>query len=288
MNKSDFEEWSAKLSEVQGLTEDEHFKCFDELTGAITGEEDVVFLRRLIEVVYVEDDFGVYEGLYNAVWRFSGEVTAVELARALPRWVVPSQNSFFRPILHTPERLNAFIQTALQWKVDERQHGCKHIFSWSWHSAKDEEDWKPVLTALGSELVPAMPEDSVPEHWPPELQEKLSAWRELPPENTSKKVFWQGRDRDVWRSELPWLIEALSISQGKKWRDIKVWLNPFTVFAKELYHYFLDSFAKTAPDVRERALANIKRLYLPDVLASQYKWALDFNELIRDLDARTG
>ena len=169
VNKSDFETWSAKLSEAQGLREDVHFKCFDELTGAITGEEDVAFLRRLIDSICVEDDFGVYEGLYNAMWRFPGEVTAIELALALPKWVVPNQNSFFRPIFHTPQRLEAFTQTALQWKADVRRQGCKHIFSWSWHSAKDEEDWKPVLAALGSELVPAMPEDSVPEHWPPEL-----------------------------------------------------------------------------------------------------------------------
>ena len=285
MTKSDFEIWSAELSEVEKLIEDEHFNCFSKLTDKITGKEDVAFLRRLIKAVCVVDDFGVYEGLYNAMWLFPGDLTAAELARALPGWAVPEQVQFFYPILHTPERLDAFIQTALQWNTDERQLGCKFIYSWSWHNQKDEEGWKPVLKVLDWELVPEMPEDSIPKNWPLELQEKLASWRELPPGNISKKVFWEGKDREVWRNELPFLMEALSLSQGKKWRDIKAWLNPFHYFAKELYPDFLDMFEKVSSTMRERAIVNIKRIYLPERLAGNGKWVQEWVKLIQDLEA---
>lgn len=104
---------------------------------------------------------------------------------------------------------------------------------------------------------------AMPEHWPEELKQRLSAFRELPPDNTSMKVFWYGthsKNGEDWKRDLPYLVEALGLKQGAKWRDVKVWLNPFSTFGKYLYNDFITAFSLADLEVQQQVLENIKKV----------------------------
>lgn len=269
---NDFNAWSAALGAVQNFEHDEDYQKFDMLVNTVTGKEDERVLRRLIDAVCVEYDNGPYEGLHNAIWRFPGPMVSRVLGEVLPAFqrrmgFAPFQVwRFYLPLGETPENIQAFIAAAQSWNTEDAELGLATLQQWCTDRYKDEVQWTPVVVALGGRPLPRTPTDPPPEDWPQVYKDKLAAWRALPPDDTSLKVFWAGSKAEneaTWKSDLPLLVQALALRHGPKWRDVKVWLNPLSFFARSLWPHFIEAMANADPQIRNRALANITRTNAP-------------------------
>ncbi len=269
-----FETFQAALEKVKYFKADEDYAAFDKLIESITGTEDIQYLNCLLDAICVDDDYGPYEGLYNAIWRFPIETTATRLAQYLPTLQLRMGHApfqvwrFYIPASQTEEATAAFLKTAGEWTEAEREITMPILEKWCLQSARDEEAWAPIYKKLGGKLPKRPPVDPVPEEygWSPELQERLAVWRALPAGKNNEKVFWFGGHEthtEEWITDIPHIIEALALRQGEKWRDIMVWLNPFSFFAQNLYPLFIEELSKTPMGIRNRALSNIKKARKP-------------------------
>lgn len=265
----DFATFQMELNAVKHFDNDEDYEKFDRLIETVEGTEGIQWLHCLLDAVCVEDDFGPYEGLHNAIWRFPPEMVGGHLGEYLPSFqrrmsFAPFQVwCFYIPICQIAESQNAFIAAALQWNEADRKLALETMLNWSDNSAREEAEWAPVLQALGYVHPAPQAASPIPSHWPKPLQEKMQLWRQQPPDITQKKVFWEGgkaANGDQWQRDLPYLVEALSLHHGAKWRDIKVWLNPFGTFANYLLGDFEQAFSQASPAVQNQALIHIKKV----------------------------
>lgn len=267
MEKLNFETFSARLNEVKWFKEESDYAAFSGLVDTISGEEGRPWLDALLDAVCVEEDYEAYESLYNAIWRFPDEMSASALAEALPQLARRMNRAafqvwrFYIPVPQNEERKAAFIRAALLWSDEDKKLGRKTIATWLQVSASDEKAWTPIYKSLGGKALKTVPTDPIPDEygWPDTLKERLAVWRALPPDKTNEKVFWFGSEA-AWRGDLPHIIEALALRHGAKWRDILVWLNPMSFFARDLYPVFIETLANAPETIRDRALDNIKKV----------------------------
>jgi len=263
-------EFRKKINAVKWFKKDNDYHEFDELVSSITGKEDIEWLDCLLDSICVEDDYGPYENLYNAIWRFPPDIVGKRLAEYLAILSCRMNRApfqvwrFYIPVPQQKTSTTAFLNAALQWNRDDLGIGLSAIEKWCLQSARDEEAWSDICQKLGGQLPESVTIDSVPDtyEWSDSMKERLEVWRGLPPGKTNEKVFWFGGHSthfEEWQSDLPHVVEALALRHGKKWRDIVVWLNPLSFYAKVLYPEFIEALAKSPEDVRNRALANIKK-----------------------------
>jgi|GEM_PF-1710927 len=266
----DINEFRAQMEAVKWFKKDEDYHEFSRLVDGITGKEDIEWLDCLLDSICVEDDYGPYESLYNAIWNFPPDAAGKRLAEYLP--VLQHRMShapfqvwrFYIPVPQQEESAAAFVSAALQWNKGDSEIGRNTIKAWCEQSASDETAWMPMFIRLGGKPFEAVPVDPISDsyNWPDELKQRLAVWRDLPAEKNSEKVFWFGgksTHMEQWRLDLPHIVEALALRHGKKWRDVNVWMNPFGTFGKALYPEFVDAIANAPEDVRDRALANIRK-----------------------------
>ena len=263
-------EFRTQLEEVKWLKQDDDYEKFDRLIKSVTGTEGTEWLDCLLDAICVEEDYGVYELLWNAIWRFPRDVAAKRLAECLPALQrrmshEPSQVwRFYIPVPQNEQSTSAFLDAALKWNKEDLKTGLDTLKAWCELSGSDEQAWTPIYQKLGGTLPKAVPVDPVPDSydWPPALKERLEKWRALPPDKNSERVFWFGGHEthmEEWKADLPRIVEALALRHGAKWRDTTVWINPLRFFAKNLDPDFIVALAKAQEDVRNRALANIKK-----------------------------
>ena len=263
-------QYKQELDKVKNFLSNEDYEKFDNLVNSIKGDEGIEFLDCLLDSVCVEDDYGPYESLFNTIWRFPDSMVGRKMGEYLPSFqqrmsFAPFQVWRFYVILPKyAESRKAFLSAASNWDDEERKIGMNTILDWILGSANAEKEWAPIYQKLGGKLPDPIPTDPIPDeyNWSKELINKLEQWRKLPAGNTSEKVFWSGgkeTQMDEWREDLPRIIEAISLRQGNKWRDVKVWLNPLSFFAKSLQHDFVEALSRTPKEIRDRAFANIER-----------------------------
>ena len=266
----DINEFRAQMGKVKLFEKDEDYHEFDRLTTSITGKEDIAWLDCLLDSICVEDDYGPYEGLYNAIWRFPIATAGKRLGEYLPALQRRMAHApfqvwrFYIPIPHEKESTDAFLEAAAQWNSEDLKLGLDTIKAWITQSGRDEKEWAPLYQKLGGKLPTQTPVDPIPDEyqWPAALIERVTNWRALPPDKNNVRVFWFGGHEthiEEWKSDFPRIIEALALRHGNKWRDINVWINPFGTFARKLYPDFVEAFAKAPEDIRNRALANVKK-----------------------------
>ncbi|MCL2147785.1 MAG: hypothetical protein FWH47_00365 [Methanomassiliicoccaceae archaeon] len=266
----DIEVFQAELEKVKRFEQDEDYYAFVRLTDHITGNEEIGWLDCLLDAICVEDDYGTYESLYNAIWRFPCDMAAKRLAEYLPDLQRRMSHApfqvwrFYIPIPQKEQSASAFLEAASAWDDKERRTGMDAMKAWCMLSGGDEKAWGPIYEALGGKLPKAVPVDPIPDAygWPDALKERVEEWRALPPDKNSVRVFWFGGKEtrmEEWRADLPRIVEALALRHGEKWRDINVWQNPFSFFARELYPDFVEAMAKAPEDIRDRAVSNIKK-----------------------------
>ena len=263
-------EFRTQMEAVKWFEKDEDYRKFDELVETITGEEDIEWLDCLLDSICVEDDYGPYESLYNAIWRFPADMAGKRLAEYLPALSRRMSHApfqvwrFYIPVHQKEASVAAFTESALKWNSEDLKTGRDTIESWCKQSSHDEEAWMPIYQKLGGKSFEPVPVDPILDSydWSEELKQRLAVWRDLPAGKNSEKVFWFGgktTHMEQWRSDLPHIVEALALRHGEKWRDVNVWMNPFGTFGKALYPEFAEAFANAPEDVRNRALANIKK-----------------------------
>ena len=263
-------EFRVQIDAVKWFEKNEDYQEFDKLVSIVTGNEGLVWLDCLLDAICVKDDYGPYEGLYNAIWSFPLDIVGRRLAEYLPMLSQRMRHApfqvwrFYIPVPQQEQSSMAFLETARMWSKDELTIGRGAIQEWCQRSAHDEKAWASIYRNLGGRLPKAPPIDAVPDSydWPVELQQRLAAWRALPAEKNSVRVFWFGgsdTNFETWRADLPHVVEALALRHGEKWRDVNVWMNPFGTFGKSLYTEFVEAFVNASEDVRNRAMANVKK-----------------------------
>lgn len=95
---SSFDLWREELLRTGDIVQDEdtsvpqeekekRFNRYVEMVEAVTGHEGVDAFTSLIDSLQAKDDYGAYETIYRALWRFPSTVAAQGLVAALPRLV---------------------------------------------------------------------------------------------------------------------------------------------------------------------------------------------------------
>lgn len=76
MIKVDIKIWKRELKNVCFLESEHDFDRYDKLVSIVNGKEDKEVLRALIDSIQPVDDYGLYETLHNAIWKFKPEIFA--------------------------------------------------------------------------------------------------------------------------------------------------------------------------------------------------------------------
>jgi hypothetical protein len=100
-------------------------------------------------------------------------------------------------------------------------------------------------------------EDPIPEEWDEEWKKRLLEARE---NEDISSIFWQGNE-EQWLEDLDFLLEVLTLRQGKNWRQVNQLTNPLWHFAKtSIYPEFVKRLIKLPLEKRNKILDNIKKV----------------------------
>ena len=69
------------------FAEGERLMHFTELVKQVKGDEGSAAFLSLIDAVRAPEDYGAYESLHNALWRFPPEILGPQMVRALPQLI---------------------------------------------------------------------------------------------------------------------------------------------------------------------------------------------------------
>lgn len=260
-NKLPYNEWCIELEKNWNLETGEACKEYCLLMYTIDGTESVDFLYKIIDSIRVEFDNGVYESTYNVIWLFPSKTVGKVLAEVLPafqkrmgKWDQVSR--FYNPILDDEEARLAFLEEAKKWDENEKKIVKKALLSWY----AEDEQWASTIKDLGYKI-PKNTLDPIPEDWPEDWKNRLQEWRDESDINKANaKLFWN-RGKDKWIEDLDFMIQALTLSQGNKWREINVWTNPLWFYAKTVaYPTFVEKLKSCPINTQKKVLANIKKV----------------------------
>jgi len=255
-----FENWSSELEKVWNLKNDSDFDIFRDLMYSLKGTEDVEYLNKLIDSAKLQDDYGAYESLFNAIWVFPLEVVGEVLAKRLPEFQrrmgkYDQVFRFYLPIPTDPKILNAFLEEAKSWNTSDKRTAISAIKKWS----VEDEEWETVLEKLGKP-VSKTAEDPIPEEWNDSWKKRLENARKGSGEFCISDIVWR-KGKKEWLEDLDFLIELLALNHGKNWRQIDTMTNPFWGFAyTTIYPTFIERFRLLPAEKQTKILENIKRV----------------------------
>lgn len=111
-----------------------------------------------------------------------------------------------------------------------------------------------------SKSVSKIKEDEIPEYWNESWKTKLEKVRKKEGEFSISSLFW-AKGKKEWLEDLDFLIDVLSLSQGKNWRQVDTITNPLWGFAeKKVYPTFIEKLKQLSNEKQAKILDNIKRV----------------------------
>lgn len=214
MKTINFENWCIILEKVWDLKTQEDCVKFSGLMYSLKGNEGTTYLEKLIDSVRLKEDYGVYEGLYNAIWVFPSKIVGQVLSMRLPEFQkrMGKHDQVFRfyiPIPTNEEALNSFIAQAKKWTTSEKRTTLSVLKKWS----IEDDDWEKVLEKLGKPIS-KITEDPIPEYWNESWKTRLEGARKKNDEYSISSLFWK-KGKKEWLEDLDFLIEVLALNQGK-------------------------------------------------------------------------
>lgn len=84
MIKMEIKQWKRELKKVCVLETEDEFNQFDKLISQVTGKEGEQVLSALIDAVQPIEDYGAYEALHNAFWKFKPDVFSETFVKKFP------------------------------------------------------------------------------------------------------------------------------------------------------------------------------------------------------------
>lgn len=260
MTTTSFENWGGELEKVWDLATAEDCVKFTELMYSLNGDEDAIYLHKLIDAIRLKDDSGVYESLYNAIWVFPpkevGEILAQRLSELQKRMGKFDQVfRFYIPLPGTEVAWRAFLESAKQWTIAERRTAMAALKNWF----IADEAWGSVLEKLGKPIAKTK-ESAIPEYWDDNWRKRFVEGREKGGEFSISGIFWK-KGKKVWLEDLDFLIEVLALNLGRDWRQIDTMTNPFWFYAnKTVYPTFIEKLKELPREKQTKILDNIKRV----------------------------
>lgn len=255
-----YEDWSIELEKVWNLKTQEACVKFHDLMDSLKGNENVLFLNKLIDAVKLKNDFGLYESLYNAIWIFPPPLVAQTLAKRLPEFEKRMGKfdqvfRFYLPVPKEAEVLDIFIEEAKKWTRDERKTALSAIKNWS----VEDEEWEIVLEKLGAPVAKTQ-EDPIPEYWEENWKKRFENGRKKGGEYSISGIFWK-KGKKEWLEDLDFLMEVLALNLGKDWRQIDTMTNALWFFAKTtVYPTFINKLKELPSEKQTKILENIQRV----------------------------
>lgn len=257
--KKNFTDWSTQLEKAWNLETEVECEAFYELMDSIEGNEPIEYLNKLFDTIRLEDDFGVYESLYNAIWSFPPATVTQTLAGRLPELQqrlghTYQVSRFCIPVSANEIPLNAFIDAASQWTPSEKEIVISAITEWSVF----DEAWEILLEKLGKPVIKTE-EDPIPEAWDESWKKRLEHARQQEGEFSISSMFWK-KGKKEWLEDLDFLFEVLALDHGKNWRQVDTMTNPLWFFAKTtVYPVFIEKLKQLPEEKKKKILDNIRR-----------------------------
>jgi len=258
--KTNFENWNTELEKVWNLKTEEDCVRFSDLMYSLNGDEDVSYLNKLIDTVRLKEDFGLYESLYNAIWRFPPKLVGQILAKRLPEFQKRMGKfdqvfRFYIPITNNEDALNGFLEETKNWTTSEKRTSLSALKIW----LIDDEDWEAVLEKFGKPITKPK-EDAIPEYWEENWKKRFEDGRKKGGEYSISGIFWK-KGKKEWLEDLDFLMEVLALNLGKDWRQIDTMTNALWFFAKTtVYPIFVQKLKELSIEKQTKILDNIKKV----------------------------
>lgn len=248
-------EWKRALLAAAPLRTDAAVTAYSKLVAMVRGREGRAAFDALVASVRAPDDHGVYEGTHNAIWRFPPEQLGTWMADVLvafqKRMGRHDQVHRFYGSLTTRKKAGAAFVAAVKKKPAAARRAIVAILRrWS----IDEEDWEPVLAALGAPVAAPSAGGEPPASWP-------RPWRALHAEvRAGKKSLGDAWGYHGKPEAIPRVIAFMTIDPGPRWREIDALSNPvFISFAKKHYPAFVKQVRALPADEKTRLIAHLGR-----------------------------
>lgn len=98
MIKMSIDDWCKELLQNSKLVQDDddtvapeeaerRFNRFVQLVDMVNGKETQLVFQTLVDVIRMPEDYGAYESIHNALWKFSPEQFAEYFVGALPKLI---------------------------------------------------------------------------------------------------------------------------------------------------------------------------------------------------------
>ena len=98
MIRSDFDSWRKELIVSGAIIQDDdnsvsperaeyRFNRYIELLEMVRGDEPEMVFHAIVDSIQVEEDYGAYEAVYNALWRFPPDKFSQYFISALPGFI---------------------------------------------------------------------------------------------------------------------------------------------------------------------------------------------------------
>ncbi|MBL8622710.1 MAG: hypothetical protein JNK64_15450 [Myxococcales bacterium] len=245
--------WRRALVDASRLGTAARDRAHGELVAAVRGTEGRATFDALIASIRVRHDHGVYEGTYNALWRFPAEALGTWFAEALPAFQARmgryDQVSRFYGAIPSRRRTRAsFVKRVLRLPSAKRKLVIATLRAWS----VEQPAWEGVLLDLGAPVAKPPAADAAPPAWPKPWRTLLAQVRAGAKDMVAA---WGGDGR---LSALPRVIAFMTIDHGPRWREVDALSNPlFAGFAMRHYPAFVAQVRALPADERARLLTNL-------------------------------
>jgi hypothetical protein len=258
--RADFAAWSAALASAARLRKPDDETAFAACCDAVTGHEEAgPCVEALVGAVSAREDHGLYEALFNALWRFPPAALGEHLARLLPGWlkrVRAMQHQVIRflgPLFGFGAAARpAFLTTLAALPEAERAAVARAFERWS----RERPDFATLAEALRGgkprRARPQAPLPAPPDSWPAPWKQALETLRR----GENATGIWYHGTTDEADAVLALLTEPL----GDGLRHLEALTNPlYTSYAKQHWNYFVARVAALPPEAQARVLAQLKK-----------------------------
>jgi hypothetical protein len=237
------------------LRTDAQVTTYAKLVAKVRGREGRPGFDAVIASIRAPHDHGLYEGAHNAIWRFPAADLGAWLADALPSFQKrmgrhDQVQRFYGPLTVRKAARAAFIARVAKLPPAARRAVLSTLRRWS----VEDEDWEPLLAALGAPVAAPAAARDAPPSWP-------KPWRTLLADvRAGKKDLVSAWGATGQASAVPRVIAFMTIDHGPLWREIDSLSNPlFFTYATAHYPAFVKLVRKLPADQRTRLLANLGR-----------------------------
>lgn len=247
--------WRRALATASKLGSVARDRAHSDLVGAVRGTEGRVAFDALIASICVRHDHGVYEGTYNAIWRFPAAELGTWFADALPGFMKRmgrhgQVSRFYCAIPSRRRTRTSFVRRVRAFPPAKRAQVIAALRSWS----IEEDEWERVLADLGAPVAEPPAADGAPPSWPRPWRTFLGKVR------AGKADLGDAWGYDGHPRALPCVVALMTIDHGPAWREIDALSNPlFAGFAIRHYSTFVTMVRALPGDERKRLLGNLRK-----------------------------